>query len=335
MYSESVDYSLRLKTISGELQLPLVYDHFTLRKRTTELIITDLSFGTKSRLVYTSASVLFAGVMGGRDVVVLHGDQDQGYEAIIPLSGTPHNIVEDPRVSLISMKHLSGNGTLVTFLPGIKGLIEIWDSDSQLVLYCDSVTAATFHAPALPGASDDPFREYWGIGTNSSVLIGGPHLVRAATFEHGQLALQGDIQGDTMLRLIGLPPSTRSITWNGMEIETIANFESMPSIVTGLIQQRPQSFDLKSPGILGPWKYQDSLPEIEADFNDDDWIQATNTSTNSPYKPLYGDGPVLYACDYGFCEGAVLWRGTFASTQDLRGVRLAINGGEGKVHPTL
>lgn len=273
--------------------------------------------------------------MGGRDVIILHGDQDQGYEAVVPLIGQPHATARDPRISLVDSKHLTGNGTLITFLPGIKGLIEVWDSDMQLVLYCDSDTASTFHAPPLPGPSDDPFREFWGIGTNTSVLIGGPHLVRTAIFEDGKLALQGDIQGDTMLRLIGLPPSTNRITWNGMEIEAVQDLGTGSSVRTGLIRQRVAAFEVETPTVLGPWRYHDSLPEIGGDFDDSDWVEATNSSTNSPYKPLFGDGPVLYACDYGFCEGAVLWRGTFDPTEGLQGVRLAINGGEGAVPKIL
>ena len=316
--------------MSGELQLPLVYDHFTLRNRTTELIVTDLPFGTSSFLVYTSAPILIAGVMGGRDVMVLYGDDTQGYEAVVRLIGIPREIATDPRISMVNSESVVGNGTLITFLPGIKGLVEVWDSDLQLVLYCDSVTATTFHAPVIPENSDNPFREYWGIGSNTSVLVGGPHLVRNATFENGQLSLQGDIQEDTILRLIGLPSSTRSITWNGMEIEAVTAVGSSPSIRTGLIRQREGVSEPKAPGILGPWKYRDSLPEITADFDDSEWIHAMNTTTNSPYVPWFGDGPVLYACDYGFCEGAVLWRGIFNSTADgIKSVRLVINGGEG------
>jgi Beta-galactosidase, domain 3/Beta-galactosidase jelly roll domain len=267
--------------------------------------------------------------MAGRDVVVLHGDETQGYESFIRLIGAPNGAAADPRVSMANREDSTGNGTLIRFLPGIKGMITIWDSDLQLVLYCDSATAATFHAPVLPGKADDPFREYWGIGSNTSILVGGAHLVRTATFEDGILALQGDIQGETMLQLVGVPASTRQITWNGMEFDTIASVGSSPSITTGFVPPRVEVSRIESP-VLDPWKYQDSLPEIKEDFSDSHWVQANNYTTNSPYKPWFGDGPVLYACDYGFCEGAVLWRGIFNSAENgIKGVRLVINGGEG------
>jgi hypothetical protein len=309
--------------------LPLFYEHFTLKGRTTSLFLTDLSFGN-SHLTYTSTSILFAGVMGGRDVLVLYGEEDEGYEAIIKLHGRPRSFTRSPRVALVD-NFLSSDvkGTLISFLPGIRGVIEVWDSDTLLVLYCDRATAASFHAPSIPGPPADPFNEFWGIGTNSSVLIGGPYLVRSARLDGPTLALQGDIQGDTMLRLVGIPTSVRHITWNDMEIEGLTGFDDTPSIFTGILQA-PQSFkEIKVPK-LGPWKYRDSLPEINDSLEESEWIIASNTTTNSPYKPYFGDGPVLYACDYGFCEGAVIWQGIFNTTKDLEGVQLVINGGEGE-----
>jgi hypothetical protein len=217
---------------------------------------------------------------------------------------------------------------LVTFLPGVEGLIEVWDSDTQLVLYCDTATATTLFSPVIASNLEDPFSAHWGIGTNTTILVGGPHFVRSAELEDDRLSLRGDLQGDTMLRLIGIPTTVRRITWNGYDIEGISNLEQQGSIVTGFIQSRVNSMAIRLPE-LGPWKYRDSLPEVDPDYDDSHWLQADNKTTNCPYKPYFGDGPVLYACDYGFCEGAVLWRGKFYSTGNGDGARLVVNGGEG------
>ena len=55
---------------------------------------------------------------------------------------------------------------------------------------------------------------------------------------------------------------------------------------------------LQLPELTG-WKYKDSLPEIKTDFDDAEWIVAEKTSTNINVKPRFGDGRVLYGCDYG------------------------------------
>jgi hypothetical protein len=363
--SFTAKYNLNLQTSVGELKLPFALPHFTLQRRTTDLIITDLSFGA-SHLVYTSASVLFTGVLAGRDVLVLHGDESLGFEAILRLKGHTRRLLMTDK---IQMHESSTKGAVVTILPGFKGLIEVWDSDEQLVLYCDTKTAETLYAPVIErkeknGMTNSPFGSFWSIGTNATILIGGPHLVRRAVIsgdESNELALEGDLSGDTMLRIIGAPRNIRRIVWNGLDlIDSINHAET--SIITSFIRPRqewlsistpssnPESdpspkltrVSIMSPSIntvipsLGPWKYHDSLPEIEADFDDSDWLVAHNSTTNSPFKPYFGDGPVLYACDYGFCEGAVIWRGTFKSSKDSKnskddvtGVRLVINGGRG------
>ena len=272
--------------------------------------------------------MLFAGKLAGRDTLVLYGDKSQSFESIIRLTGQPRNVANSARILLSNSNRLPGHGTLVTFLPGIEGLIEVWDSDTQLVLYCDTATTSTLFSPVIASNSEDPFSAHWGIGTNTTILVGGPHLVRSAELEDDELSLRGDLQGDTMLRLIGIPTTVRRITWNGYDIEGISNLGQQSSIVTGFIQSRINSMAIRVPE-LGPWKYRDSLPEVDADYDDSHWLQANNKTTNCPYKPYFGDGPVLYACDYGFCEGAVLWRGEFYSTGNGDGARLVINGGEG------
>jgi hypothetical protein len=52
---------------------------------------------------------------------------------------------------------------------------------------------------------------------------------------------------------------------------------------------------------LSGWRYANSLPEIGVGFNDAGWIVADHTETNVPEKMWYGDGRVLYGCDYGLC----------------------------------
>ena len=51
---------------------------------------------------------------------------------------------------------------------------------------------------------------------------------------------------------------------------------------------------------LTGWRFKDSLPEVNDDtFSDVDWTLANRTTTNIPVKPAYGDGRILYGCDYG------------------------------------
>lgn len=76
--------------------------------------------------------------------------------------------------------------------------------------------------------------------------------------------------------------------------------------------------------LLTEWKVNDGLPERLSDYDDSKWVIANHSSTPNPNPPA--TYPVLYADDYGFHTGNLLWRGRFNSTSAI-GVFLNIIGG--------
>ncbi|KAF9561800.1 glycoside hydrolase family 35 protein [Agrocybe pediades] len=319
-------------TISGsELQIPVSVPAITLGGRESKVIVTGYTFGA-SKVAYSTAQIFYAGQIDKRDILFLHGNSSQDHEATLKLSGTP-NKLHNNQSSLISLTAnqtgpLEGT-TVVGIGAGVEGLVTVWDSDSQLILYADSETAATFWAPVIAGDSKDPLRNYWGIGTNQSVLVGGPYLVREATLSGSTLALRGDLKTDVRLTVIA-PKSVRSITWNGENVSgdvAAASAISSSGAFVGQLKTSKAFSGVQIPKLTN-WKFKDSLPEIQKGFNDNSWTIANHTTTNIPLKPYYGDGRILYGCDYGFCENAVLWRGHFVANGNEKSVNLSINGGE-------
>jgi hypothetical protein len=298
-----VDFKLTVETFQGILQLPLIAPAITLGGRESKLIVTNYQFGS-SALTFSTATILFGGVIDGRDVLFLHGPASQAHEFALPLTGTPNPWLHAESAGLVIMENNSDNarlGTVINLLPGIEGLVTIYDSDTQLVLFADSRTAATFWAPSLDGAAGDPFRAFWDVGTTAAVLVGGPYLVRSAALEQGgaRLALRGDLKEGVRLTVIA-PRRVRSITWNGMDVGggdldlvtgSAPVFDLAPRV--GLAGVRVAQ--------LSGWRYANSLPEIGVGFDDAGWIVADHTETNVPEKMWYGDGRVLYGCDYGLC----------------------------------
>ncbi|ESK87049.1 glycoside hydrolase family 35 protein [Moniliophthora roreri MCA 2997] len=295
-----------------------------LQGRESKVIVTGYLFGASSRLTYTTAQVLFAGVIDGRDVLFLYGDSDQAYITSVNLTGTssparsPFIQVDDRRV--------------ITILAGAEGLLTVWDSETQLVLYADTPTAETFYAPAItvPNSDDNPYSKFWSFGTNETVLVAGPYLVREATYskDRKQLDLRGDLDITTNVTNVTLvaPKTVTSVTWNGMSVSLD---DVLGSVMTGTISSSKSGLLAKDTVVeLGPWKYADSLPEIRGCFDDSGWVEANHTQTNIPHPMLYGDGRVLYGCDYGFCENIALWRGHFMGTGMEKSVNLSVNGGE-------
>lgn len=72
-------------------------------------------------------------------------------------------------------------------------------------------------------------------------------------------------------------------------------------------------------------KTANSLPEIQANFSDAAWINANHTTTVNPTVPA--TPVVLYAGDYGFHTGNILWRAHFTSTGSETGFNVHIIGG--------
>jgi Beta-galactosidase, domain 2/Beta-galactosidase, domain 3 len=304
IFSAITTFKLNVTTQDGLLQIPLVVPAITLGGRESKVVVTDYTFGS-SKLLFSTAQIFYAGIIDKRDILFLHGTISQDHEAALVLTGTP-NKVQIIQSSLVKFTTTSNSSlvsgtTIVSFLSGINGLVTVWDSDTQLVLYADSATAATFWSPVIAGPSDDPFANYWGLGTNQSILVGGPYLVRDARLSGSTLALRGDLKTDAMLTVIA-PRNVRYITWNGEPVSGDFSVASSLSSIGGFVGQLQMRHSLTA-GIKVPkltrWKFKDSLPEIQESFNDDIWAVANHTTTNIPLKPYYGDGRILYGCDYG------------------------------------
>jgi hypothetical protein len=296
---------MNVTTFSGTLEIPQYVPDITFSGRQSKVIVTNYKFGD-SEVLYSTASILFAGKIGERDVLFLHGDTRQSHEASIYLDHTPSFIRQHDHPLVSFNKNIDAtekSPMAITFLPGIQGLITIWDTPRQLVLYSDTETAGTFWAPSLGGSGE--FGNFWQHGTNASILIGGPYLVREAKLEQdgAHLALEGDLKDDVRIFLFA-PPSVRTLSWNGILIAPdLTASRSMTTYGSGIVATlRSRTKDLLAPirvPELKGWKFADSLPEIRDGFSDANWTVADHKKTNNPFKPHYGDGTVLYGCDYG------------------------------------
>ncbi len=247
-------------------------------------------------LYYTTASVFFAGKIGTRDVLFLYGAADQSHEFAFKVSGLG---ISPGLSSRVKLSGTANKGlTTVTVLPGTAGLITVWESTSQLILYSDPVTAASFWAPIVRDptpATRKGLENFWQFGSNTTVLVGGPYLVRNATISRGTLALHGDLNASVPLTVFA-PLNVVAVTWNGQHVSSLG-------LGTGQLKGQVSASANVRNGVQLPelkgWKYADSLPEIKSDYVDEEWVVANKNTTNINVKPLFGDGRVLYGCDYG------------------------------------
>ena len=275
---ELTAFKLTVTTSAGTVTIPQAVPNITLNGRQSKVIVTDYHYGTSGFILWSTAPVFFAGRIGNRDILYITADSGEPGE--LSLS---HSAVVDFK-----------------FPDGVTGggPFAVVDTETSLVLVSTSRTAGTFFAPVLDGTGSHA--SFWQIGTNSTLLVGGPYLVRNASLgADGTLALHGDLNSSVTLQVVG-PAQMKAVTWNG---EAVARNDTATSNLSRFLGTFVGHLTFSDPKITVPaltkWKFKDSLPEVQESFDDSSWILANHVTTNVPFKPYYGDGRVLYGCDYG------------------------------------
>ncbi|KAL8286247.1 hypothetical protein RQP46_004735 [Phenoliferia psychrophenolica] len=308
----NVTLSMSIDTKTGSVSLPPV----SLTGRESKVVSADLAIGKSTYLRYTTASILYAGTIGSRDVVFLY---DRLGDTSTTSFVTPKN-----SSSSIGPASFTSSFTLdiSTSTPGLSAHTV---SESLLVLYADADTAGTFWNPLIPSKST--FENFYSFGTNETVLVGGPYLVRNASISGATLEIQGDLDATQSTTLTVFAPShITNLKWNGLSVQLDNSSSLVPfGALVGTVTPTVATISLPA---LVDWSYKDSLPEAELSFDDSKWTQIKPGKLNNPFPPFYGD-LWLYACEYGFCEGANLWRGAFEVGADKpTAVNLSLSGGE-------
>jgi hypothetical protein len=118
------------------------------------------------------------------------------------------------------------------------------------------------------------------------------------------------------VEVIGAPASVTAVAVNG-QIATA-------TLSTSVTYSSPQ---LQVPGLKSlSWQYIDSLPEVQPGYDDSAWTVANHTTTTNTVQPFLT--PVsLYASDYGYHTGALIYRAHLTATGSERQISLVTQGG--------
>lgn len=179
------------------------------------------------------------------------------------------------------------------------------------------IDRSTAYSTWVPSTSIDPYTP-----ENSTVVVQGPYLVRSVAMAHQTIDLTGDWSNITEFEVFA-PSSISQVRFNGDSVRVSKT--SYGSLVGNLGDGSPSiaSVQAQLPQLKN-WKVNDGLPERTASYDDSKWVAATHTSTQNPSPPA--TYPVLYADEYGFHTGNLLWRGRFSGTT-ATGVFLEVVGG--------
>ncbi|KAI9687910.1 MAG: hypothetical protein M1822_001992 [Bathelium mastoideum] len=299
-------FSIFLNTSMGPVTVPIVQ----LNGRQSKLAVTDYVFANQT-LLYSSAEVLTYGIFDV-PVMVFYLQPGQTGEFAFKSSsvlefqtfGLPTNLTSTSSASL------SGNFTKYTYTQG-NGSSTVKFSNGLLIYLLDLASAWAFFAPPT---TVDP-----NVMPDQQIFVLGPYNVRNASFQNGTVQISGDNVNATLIEVYVGDPSIRQIQWNGMQLSTtLTPYGSLTAQISGT-----QNRTVILPG-LNEWKTNDSLPEVQRDYNDANWTICNKTTTLSPVEPL--SLPVLFSSDYGFYTGIKLYRGYFSGTS-ATSANITVQGG--------
>ncbi|KAK2751218.1 putative beta-galactosidase b [Colletotrichum kahawae] len=300
-----VTFQLLTNTSAGLLTVPQIAPATSLNGHVAKILVTDFPVG-QEKLLYSTAEIFTYALMDEKTTLVLWVHPDEPGE--VCFTGSHQGNLQTCDGCSNVQFNVTEHGTIMKFTQG-SGLSVAFVGDTRFVMVDRSGASAMF-APTL---TNDPLTP-----VNETILVHGPSLVRGARIVSDVIAITGDTVEDSRLEVFA-PSNVKRVTWNGKSVNT----KSTPH--GSLVGEIPGPPKIELPS-LGPWKVQDSLPEVLVDYSDDGvaWVNANHEDTENSKNDA--TIPYLYADDYGFHTGSFIYRGRFTGLAD--GVSLTLYGGQ-------
>ncbi|CZR58948.1 related beta-galactosidase B [Phialocephala subalpina] len=302
-------FKLKVSTSSGNFTIPQ-YNQLVLNGRESKIIVTDFTVG-KEKLVYSTAEVLTVSTQDKTPLVFLWLPEGEDGEFI--LTGVKSAAVfKKDGCSALNTTQRSG-GLVVSYTQATGSCVLKFDNGYRFAL----VDRSTAYYTWVPSTSTDPYTP-----ENSTVIVQGPYLARTAVNTESALELTGDYSNATDIEVFA-PSSVSHLKFNGQSIKVSKTTYGSLVGKLGACSETIASIQAKLPALSG-WKVNDGLPERLANYDDSKWTVANHSGTPNPSPPA--TYPVLYADEYGYHTGNLLWRGRFPGSNPT-GVHLEVIGG--------
>ncbi|KAJ5279242.1 beta-galactosidase [Penicillium angulare] len=267
-------------------------------------------------LIYSSAEVFSWKKSGSKSVLVLYGGEDETHEFAIPQALGMPSTVEGIGLHIASAG--SSHATVIKWSVQPERRVVHFGEQLEIHLLWRN-NAYKYWVLDLPVAG--VLQRHASLSrTNSSVIVKAGYLLRTAEVVDTRLKLTGDLNATTELEVIAAPPNINVVTFNGKCVDT----KKLAGRLTGSLKFKAPSIKL-SDLATQQWHYTDSLPEIQRGYNDQRWTVCNHThSTNTrnlttPFS--------LYATDYGYHAGSLIYRGHFTANGSETALYLLTEGG--------
>ncbi|KAI1360357.1 glycoside hydrolase superfamily [Xylaria arbuscula] len=314
---DTVEYTLQLNSTGRVLQIPQLGGALLLADRDSKIHVVYYDVGA-IRLVYSTAEIFTWKRSSTKTVFLLYGGEGETHEfcldglfEIISVEGEgvrnesrdSFTIVQwdvDPERRVVHF-----NQDFEVHLLSRKDAYNYWVLDLPMPQPTNN-----YVSPARINASD------------ASVIVKAGYLMRRARVSENSLHLWGDVNATTVVEIISSPLACEADLYFNERL--VKNTQCVNGRLTGTIAFQRPGINLPDVSSLS-WKYLDSLPEIQKNYDDSLWVTASLSDTNST-RPLTTPTS-LYASDYGFHTGSLIYRGHFKATGNDSTLFLSTSGG--------
>ncbi|KAM5383782.1 hypothetical protein ACJZ2D_001771 [Fusarium nematophilum] len=310
--TESTSYKLKLPTSAGQLTIPQLGGSLSLHGRDSKIHVVDYAVGDET-ILYSTAEVFTWKKFGDKTVLVLYGGPGELHEVAVKKTANL-KLVEGDGVKFEKKKNA---GVLQWKTSSSRRVVQ---AGSLFIYLLDRNSAYNYWVPDLPGKGNSPYGS--SVMNPESVIINGAYLVRSVSVEGSSFHIQADFNTSTPLEVIGAPGKASRLVLNGKQLSfkksKLGNWVSEPDV------QLPS---VKLPDLTSlDWRHIDSLPEIKKGYDDAEWTVADRTTSNNTRIPLQ-KSVSLYASDYGYHAGALIYRGHFTADGSETELKLWTQGG--------
>ncbi|KAI0434018.1 glycoside hydrolase superfamily [Xylaria sp. FL1042] len=319
----TVKYVLQLSFAGQALTIPQLGGALSLVGRDSKIHVLDYDVGG-IRLVYSTAEIFTWKRSSDKMVLILYGGIGETHEFCVDgnLGSTPTMEGDGVRYRL--------HGSLSTVQWDVEPKRRVVHFGNNLEVYLLSRNDAySYWVLGLP--MPKPINNFVSASrinaSDASVVVKAGYLMRRATISDNCLYLSGDVNATTVIEVISSPLGCGSeLYFNDKPVENIQCIEGR---LTGTIPFQKPEVILPDLSAL-KWRYVDSLPEIQDNYDDSLWVTANIRDT---YNTRALTTPVsLYASDYGFHAGSIIYRGHFKAAGNDSTLFLSVSGGNAFSH---
>lgn len=140
--------------------------------------------------------------------------------------------------------------------------------------------------------------------------------------EGTSLHIEGDLNATVPIKVIGAPVSTKDLRFNSKKLDF--TIDAITGDWSSTLEYTAPAISLPDLSALD-WKYLDNLLEIQSPYDDSAWTSADHATSTNPYKLRTPTS--LFASDYGYHTGALIYRGHFIANGEEASIQILTQGG--------